>query len=168
MQPYLGIIRFAAMLALMAIGGTSMTLMMGGFWHHAEKPPSPSTTAVDQTSTLQAEPATHEPKLRLDATTPPEAEPTSIAPTAIGPAETQSKPLMAIESTEAATETSPTEASPRRESLSDATAHVPAYPTTPYPAPTLPHFASESLPRVQTAEPAIATLKGVVEETQSR
>jgi len=165
MQPYLGIIRFAAMLALMAIGGTSMTLMMGGSFRHADQPPSPSTTAVDQTSTLEAEPSAIEPKHPIDSPTPPDAESSSIAPTAVGPASTESKPLMAIESTKTSTETS----TPLAETPASAeTPEIPNYPTTPYPTATLPQVADQPLPQVQTSEPAIANLKGIVVETQSR
>jgi hypothetical protein len=54
------------------------------------------------------------------------------------------------------------------ESSSEVLADVPVYPTTSFPAPMLPPVASEPLPQVQTSEPAIAQLKGVVVETASR
>ena len=162
------------MLALMAIGGTSMTLMMGGSWHHADAPPSPRTTAVDQTSTLQAEPSAIEPKLPLDAPTPPDTKSSSIAPTAVGPAATESKAVMAIETTEAAAETAtplahttPSAlASPKSSAISVAAATP--YPTTSFPTVALPQIADEPWPQVQTSEPEVARLKGIVVETQSR
>jgi hypothetical protein len=166
MQPYLGIIRFAAMLILMAIGGTSMSLMMGGFWHPAATPPSPNTTAVDHTSALEVEPTTIEPVLRLDAATPPEAKSTSIAPTAIGPAETPSKPVMAIESTDARTDTAAplaTLPSPAEETDTPAAPTASAIAATTRPLP-----PSEPWPKVQTGEPAVARLSGVVVETETR
>ncbi len=173
MQPYLGIIRFAAMLALMAIGGTSMTLMLGGFWHHADPPPNSSTTAVDQTSTLEAAPSAIEPMLPLDPPTPPDAKSSSIAPTAIGPTAAKSKPLMAIESTEAPsaglTENSTETSTPLAVASSSAqNAEIPVSPATPFAASTSPQSPSEPWPQVQTSEPAVARLSGVVLETESR
>jgi hypothetical protein len=165
MQPYLGIIRFAAMLALMAIGGTSMTLMMGGFLRSADAPAGANTTTVDQTSNLQAEPAAIAPKLPLGATTPPNAEAASIAPTASGPTSAESKLLMAIESGEPTVAATP----PLAEvPASTATANLPARPTQLDPAATPSNVDSEPWPQVRTAAPAIATLQGVVVETQTR
>ena len=165
MQPYLGIIRFAAMLALMAIGGTSMTLMMGGFWHPADAPPSSGATTADQTSALQMEPSAIEPNRRVESTTPPDAKSTSIAPTAVGPASAESKRLMAIEPGEPAAETPPSLAVAPD---STAVAELPAWPTKPDHAATQSIADSEPWPQVQPAAPAIATLKGVVIETQTR
>jgi hypothetical protein len=165
MQPYLGVIRFAAMLALMSIGGTSMTLMMGGFWHPDDAPPSSAATTADQTSALQMEPSAIEPNRRLEATTPPDAKSTSIAPTAVGPTSAESKLLMAIKPGEPAAETPPSLAVAPD---STAVAELYTWPTEPDHAATPSIADSEPWPQVRTAPPAIATLKGVVVETQTR
>ena len=137
------------MLTLMAAGGMSIVLMMGDGLRRADAPPNSTATSADQSTTaVESESHAAELDAPIDTATAPDAATTSIAPTAIGPAAPVSRALMAIE--------------PAR------TPFTPVYPTTAYPEPMLPETANNSLPQVQTSEPAIARLRGNVLETQPR
>jgi hypothetical protein len=152
-QPYGAVIRFAAMLALMAAGGMSMVMMMGERLEPVDESPRASTTAVDHTTAAETESQSAELHPALEPATDPNKDTSSLEPTATGPITLPSKPLMAAESKAAP----PTPSDP-----------APIYPTTPYAAAALPPVADASLPQVRTTEPEIARLRDDILKTQTR
>lgn len=147
-QPHHKLIRLAAMVTLMSAGGMAMVMMMNGRFQKAEPTSAPAATAVDTTAAPELEIQHAELNPTLVPSAGPEAENDALEPTAAGPLPPVSKPLMAVETDE------PTSTLP--------------YPTTLRPEPLEPIVASDLLPQAQFNEPAVARLKGTVEEAQVR
>jgi hypothetical protein len=146
-QPYRSLIRFTALVALMAVAGMSMTVTIGDDLRKVGAPPSSATTAADHSAADTVLPPA-DLNRPMEATTAPDADSTSIAPTAAGPASASSRARIAI---------APAQPPSR-----------PAYPTTSYPEPQLQRITNDSLPQVRTSEPAVARLRGQVIETAPR
>ncbi len=147
------------MLALMAAGGMSMVMMMGERLEPGGLPPRPAATTADHTTANEIDTQSVDLQRAIEpATAAPEADTTSIAPTATGPLTPVTQPLMAIES-HAAPAASP-------------------YPTTSFAETPLPKAADDSLPqstlppailpRAQMTEPDVAHLPGYLLETKTR
>lgn len=158
LQPYGPLLRFAAMVGLMAAGGASAMLMMGVRSKPVEKPPIPVTTSPDHTVSADAELHSAELKPVLEAVPADDTDTSSAEPTAKGPA---SQPVHDV----AVTEVDINDAD-AVDKVADAPS-VPAYPTTPYAAVTLPPSPSRPLPQVRTSEPEVA-LRGELLETHLR
>jgi hypothetical protein len=92
-QPYKPLLRMIAMLALMATGGMSMMVMMGGGLKKADTPAGPTTAAVPSASAT-------------DNAATPDSTTTSDGPTAIGPGRSIGG-AMALAKPAASVETSP-------------------------------------------------------------
>jgi hypothetical protein len=145
-QPHQKLLRLAAMITLMSAGGMAMVMMM----NQRQQPAAPATTAVDTTSGPELEIQHAELDRALVPTTGPAAEidTDTLEPTAAGPLPPQTEPLMAVEKDE------PVPTLP--------------YPTTLRPEPLEPIIADGVLPQAKFEEPAVARLKGTVEETHVR
>ena len=149
-QPYQKLLRLAAMITLMSAGGMAMVMMMNERQQPAAPPTSPATTAVDKTSGPELEIQHAELDRTLVPTTGPAAEidTDTLEPTAAGPLPPQTEPLMAVEKDE------PVPALP--------------YPTTLRPESLDTIIANGLLPQAKFEEPAVARLKGTVEEALVR
>lgn len=148
-EPHQKLIRLAAMVTLMSAGGMAMFTVMHDEPHPLKTSVEPATTTVEAASVpkLEIQHAEHNPE--IIPATGPAAELDTLEPTATGPLPPQSKPLMAVERDEPRT-TLP-------------------YPTTVRPEPLEPIIAEGKLPQAQfDQEPAVARLKGTVEESQVR
>jgi hypothetical protein len=147
-QPHHKLIRLAAMVTLMSAGGMAMVMMMNGRVQKSEPTSAPAATVIDTTAAPELEIQHAELNPALVPSAGPEADSDALEPTAAGPLPPVSKPLMAVETDE------PTSTLP--------------YPTTLRPEPLEPIIADGSLPQAQFGEPAVARLKGTVEEAQVR
>ena len=151
-EPHRELIRFTALATLIIVAGMSVVLSMSSQPEQVETPYAATTTAA-------AEPAltteTNTQSVEVDhGLTPmivPADDTTSTSPTATGPLAPASQALVSDKS-----------------KSNDVSAVSPVYPTTPFAEAKLPQLADQDLPRVQTREPAVAELRGVVTETQTR
>jgi hypothetical protein len=147
-QPHRELIRFAAMLTLMAAGGMSMVMMMGERFAPVDVPTRPAATTADHTTANETETQHAELQPAFDPMTAPDADTTSLAPTAAGPLAPVSHPLLASESTAAPA--------------------APPYPTTPFAESSLPQPNDDTLPQARTTEPEVARLRGDLLDTKTR
>lgn len=149
-EPHQKLIRLAAMVTLMSAGGMALFTVMNNHETPAKLSTEPAAAAAVvpfAAPELEIQHAEHNPE--IIPATGPAAELDTLAPTATGPLPPLSKPLMAIETGEPRT-TLP-------------------YPTTVRPEPLEPVIAAGTLPQAQFAdEPAVARLKGTVEESHVR
>lgn len=149
-EPYHKLIRLAAMVTLMSAGGMAMVMMTGERLRPATNSNAemPAATAVDEPVAPKLEIQHAELNPALTPAAGPAAETESLEPTAAGPLPPQSKPLMAVDTSK------PSQTTP--------------YPTTKRPEPIESIIAEGVLPQAQFDEPAVARLKGTVEESQVR
>jgi len=148
-QPHQKLIRLAAMVTLMSAGGMAMFTAMNNHQPPARPFAEPAAATADTTVVpkLEIQHAEHNPE-NIPAPGPA-AEADTLEPTATGPLPPLSKPLMATETDE-----------PRP---------MLPYPTTVRPEPLEPIIAAGTLPQAQfEEEPAVARLKGTVEESHVR
>ncbi|MGD9636573.1 MAG: hypothetical protein AB7U97_25035, partial [Pirellulales bacterium] len=138
-EPYHKLIRLAAMVTLMSAGGMAMVMMTGERPHPIAGPDAkePVSAAVDKPAVPELEIQHAELSPALVPADGPSAETESIEPTAAGPLPPQSKPLMAVETSE-----------PRPTK----TAEMP-YPTTQRPESIESILADGALPQAQFDEP---------------
>lgn len=163
-EPHRELIRFTALATLIVVAGMSVVLSMGSQPDQVETPHAATTTAAAPSLSTETSTQSVEVDHGLTPMIVPEEDTTSTAPTATGPLAPASQALVSAEST-----TSPATKSETGESkTSDAPAVSHAYPTTPFAEAKLPQLGDQGLPRVQTREPAVAELRGVVIETQTR
>ncbi len=146
--PHRELIRFAAMLALMAAGGMSAALMMGDRFLPAGETANPVATTAQQSNGADAATQHAELQPTLEPVLAPDSDTSSVEPTATGPLAPATPPLMAVESQE------PSAALP--------------YPVTAYAEPILPPLEDGSLPQVKTTEPEVARLRGDLIKTKVR
>jgi hypothetical protein len=181
-QPHQPLLRVSAMFALVAAGGMSTALMVGGGgWRSHGGPPSPTAVAVEQTapngdrgSGLPGSPAAESatdihPARHLDGDQ--DASTSYLAPTAIGPAGATGRASDGLVS--GPQSIAPDMARPEQPTTAvDATPPpiVPPYPTTSYPRLSLPGSDYGPMPQTRLAEPpaAVACLQGYIEEVQPR
>jgi hypothetical protein len=181
-QPYQPLLRVAAMFALVAGGGMSLALMVGGGIRSQDGPASATAVAVDQ-SAPHGEDAVAKPPAVPSRESAADLDParqldddgeqttTSVAPTAIGPAGSADRSGYAqITPPEAIAPGDPGTEPPVTAGDESVTPAVPVYPTTSYPTLSLPNGGYGPLPQARTAKPptAVARLKGHIEEVQPR
>jgi hypothetical protein len=181
-QSYPSALRAVAMFLLTAATGTSMMLMMG---HRSG--PSDAPTAQQQPPTAAttdpawtAKPAASATEIEHESSGATTLVPTAIGPTGLISPPPQTAAATAIVGPSPTTDAKPSLSEPLPRFQSDeplvsrgpTKRHAPAggYPTTPYPAPSLPGMNAESLPQVQMSEPApaIARLRGDILDAQPR
>lgn len=174
----------AALFALVAAGGMSMALMIGGTLEPHGAPVIRGSVAVEQSTGHEdvgaTQPVAPAAKSAVDlqpawhTTGDPEASTTSDAPTAIGPIGAADRPSFGpITGPQVIAPGNPPTARPRMQSVADDTAAAPAapaYPSTSYPTFAPPEQSFDQLPQARAAEPprAMARLQGHIEEVQSR
>jgi hypothetical protein len=159
-EPHRAILRFAAMLALMAAGGMSMAMLMHERVAPTRAPADSIISTAREKTGADVGPQHVELAPVLEPVLVPAVAPatdtSSQEPTASGPLAPPSPPVMAVESVESAVESN------------EAPTAAP-YPTTSYAEVHLPSAADDcSLPRVRTTEPEVAHLRGDVLPTQTR
>lgn len=150
-EPHRELIRFTALATLIVVAGMSVVLSMGSQPEQVDAPHAATTTASAPALSTETSSQSVEVDRGLTPMTVPEEDTTSTAPTATGPIAPASQALVSDES-----------------KPDDVPAASPIYPTTPFAEAKLPQLGDKDLPRVQTGEPAVAELRGIVTETQTR
>lgn len=163
-EPHRELIRFTALATLIVVAGMSVVLSMGSQPEQVDTPHAATTTAAAPALSTETSSQSVEVDHGLTPMTVPEEDTTSTTPTATGPLAPASQALVSAEATTNESTTTPSAAAP-----SSATAAASSiYPTTPFAEAKLPQLGDKGLPRVQTGEPAVAELRGIVTETQTR
>jgi hypothetical protein len=163
-EPHRELIRFTALATLIVVAGMSVVLSMGSQPEQVDTPHAATTTAAAPALSTETSSQSVEVDHGLTPMTVPEEDTTSTTPTATGPLAPASQALVNDEATTAESTTTPSAAA--QSSATAAASSV--YPTTPFAEAKLPQLGDKGLPRVQTGEPAVAELRGIVTETQTR